>query len=101
MGAVRPRGRSLPRLRRYRSTSQSSAQGAARFHRAVPKAALKPMTRSLTRIIVFIVTILATIGAAAAQQPSTTRPPDPAAAPQRPAAGFKAPDNIDFRAASV
>jgi len=59
------------------------------------------MTQSLTRILVFIVTILATGGALSAQQPSTTRPPDPAAAPQQPATGFKAPDNIDFRTANI
>src|SRR5262249_5528906 len=59
------------------------------------------MTQSPTRILAFIVAIPATLTAAAAQQPSTTRPPDPAAAPQQPAAGFNAPENIDFRAASV
>ncbi|HKQ72866.1 MAG TPA: alpha/beta fold hydrolase [Blastocatellia bacterium] len=59
------------------------------------------MTHSPTRIIVFIVTILATLSAAPAQQPATTRPPDPAAASQQAAAGFKAPDNIDFRTASI
>src|SRR5262245_65751249 len=59
------------------------------------------MMRSLTRILVFIVTILATINASPAQQPSTTRPPDPAASPQQPATGFKAPDNIDFRTANI
>jgi uncharacterized protein len=59
------------------------------------------MTQSLNRILVFIVTILATGGALSAQQPSTTRPPDPAASPQQPATGFKAPDNIDFRTANI
>jgi uncharacterized protein len=59
------------------------------------------MTQSLTRIFVFIVTILATISVAPAQQPSTTRPPDPAAAAQQPATGFKAPENIDFRTANI
>jgi len=59
------------------------------------------MTQSLTRILVFIVTILATGGALSAQQPSTTRPPDPAASPQQPATGFKAPDDIDFRTANI
>jgi uncharacterized protein len=59
------------------------------------------MTQSLTRIFVFIVAILITISAAPAQQPATTRPPDPAAAPQQSTSGFKAPDNIDFRTASV
>ena len=58
------------------------------------------MTQSLTRIFVFIVTILATISVAPAQQPSTTRPPDPAAA-QQPATGFKAPENIDYRTANI
>src|SRR5215813_14773134 len=59
------------------------------------------MTQSLTRILVFIVTIIATGGALSAQQPATTRPPDPAASPQQPATGFKAPDNIDFRTANI
>src|SRR5215813_171890 len=59
------------------------------------------MTQSLNRILVFIVTILATGGALYAQQPSTTRPPDPAASPQQPANGFKAPDNIDFRTVNI
>jgi uncharacterized protein len=59
------------------------------------------MTQSLTRIFVFIVTIIATISAAPAQQPSTTRPPDPAASPQQQASGFKAPENIDFRTANI
>jgi uncharacterized protein len=59
------------------------------------------MTQSLNRILVFIVTILATGGALSAQQPSTTRPPDPAASSQQPATGFKAPDNIDFRTANI
>jgi hypothetical protein len=59
------------------------------------------MTQSLTRIFVFIVTIIATISAAPAQQPSTTRPPDPAASPQQQATGFKAPENIDFRTANI
>ena len=59
------------------------------------------MTQSLTRIFVFIVAIIATISAAPAQQPSTTRPPDPAASPQQQAAGFKAPEDIDFRAANI
>jgi dienelactone hydrolase len=59
------------------------------------------MTQSLTRIFVFIVTIIATISVAPAQQPSTTRPPDPAASPQQQATGFKAPENIDFRTANI
>ena len=59
------------------------------------------MTQSLTRIFVFIVAIIVTISAAPAQQPSTTRPPDPAASPQQQAAGFKAPEDIDFRAANI
>jgi dienelactone hydrolase len=58
------------------------------------------MTQSKTRKFVFILTILATISVAPAQQPSTTRPPDPAAA-QQPAAGFKAPENIDYRTANI
>jgi len=59
------------------------------------------MTQSLTRIFVFIVAILATIIVAPAQQPSATRPPDPAAAAQQPATGFKAPENIDYSTANI
>ncbi len=59
------------------------------------------MTQSPIRVLVLIVTIFATISAAPAQQPATTRPPDPAAAPQQAVSGFKAPENIDFRTASV
>ncbi len=59
------------------------------------------MTSASIRKVVFIFTILATISAAPAQQPATTRPPDPAAASQQPATGFNAPENIDFRTASV
>src|SRR5262245_42557361 len=57
--------------------------------------------QSSIRILVFIVTILTAVSAASAQQPSTTRPPDPAASPQQAATGFKAPDNIDFRTANI
>jgi hypothetical protein len=49
------------------------------------------MTQSPTKFFVFIVTLLAAISAATAQQPATTRPPDPAATPQQAASGFKAP----------
>jgi len=59
------------------------------------------MTHSPTRFFIFIATLLVTLGVATAQQPATTRPPDPAAAPQQAAPGFKAPENIDFRTASV
>lgn len=59
------------------------------------------MKQSLLRVIVFTVTIFATISAAPAQQPATTRAPDPAAAPQQAASGFKAPENIDFRTADI
>lgn len=59
------------------------------------------ITQSPIRIFVFIVTIFATISAAPAQQPATPRSTDPAAAPQQAASGFKAPENIDFRTASV
>ena len=59
------------------------------------------MLQSSTRIIAVIITILATISAAPAQQPATSRPPDPAAARQQAASGFKAPENIDFRTAGV
>lgn len=59
------------------------------------------MKQSPIRIFVFIVTIFATISAAPAQQSATTRAPDPAAAPRQAAPGFKAPENIDFRAADI
>jgi len=59
------------------------------------------MTQSSIRIFSFIITIIATLSVAPAQQPSSTRPPDPAAAPQQPSAGSKAPDNIEIRMASV
>jgi uncharacterized protein len=59
------------------------------------------MMQSLTRIFVSILTILATIGVARAQQASTTRATDPAAAPAQAASGYKAPENIDFRAANI
>src|SRR5262245_33062584 len=68
------------------------------------------MMQSSTRIFVSIFTILATIGVARAQQASTTRATDPAAAPHlinpatappQAASGFKAPENIDFRTANV
>jgi len=36
-----------------------------------------------------------------AQQTNQSRPPDPAAARQAPATGFKAPDTIDFRTANI
>jgi hypothetical protein len=61
----------------------------------------KLMTKSTIRIFVSIVAILATISGAPAQQPSTTRPTDPAAAPQRAASAFKAPESIDFRVANI
>lgn len=63
------------------------------------------MAHSLTGIFVSIITILATIGVAPAQQSTTrtatARPTDPAAAPRQAAAEFKAPENIDFRAANI
>jgi uncharacterized protein len=59
------------------------------------------MRHSSIRILVFIFTIFATLSAAPAQQPVTTRPPDPAATPQTTASGFKAPENIDFRTVGI
>src|SRR5436190_127653 len=60
------------------------------------------MRQSLNKLFVFIVVILAAASVALAQQTNPTRAPDPAAAPQQQAAlAFKAPDNIDFRTASV
>lgn len=54
-------------------------------------------TKNLFKLIVIAATLVATVNFACAQQ--TTRPPDPAAAPQTPA--FKAPENIDFRTAKI
>ncbi|HEY8461133.1 MAG TPA: alpha/beta fold hydrolase [Blastocatellia bacterium] len=59
------------------------------------------MTKSAIRTFVPIAAILVTISVALAQQASTTRSADPAAAPQQPASGFKAPENIDFRVANI
>src|SRR5262249_933868 len=59
------------------------------------------MLQSSTRIIAVIITILATISAAPAQQPATTRAPGRGAARQQGGWGFKAPQNIDFRPAGV
>src|SRR5262245_19247659 len=59
------------------------------------------MTKQLlNKFFVFVIVVFAAASMARAQQ--TARPPDPAAAPQQQAAlTFKAPDNIDFRTASV
>ena len=60
------------------------------------------MKQSLNRLFIFIVVVLAAASVALAQQTNPTRPPDPAAAPQQQAAlTFKAPENIDFRTASI
>jgi dienelactone hydrolase len=55
-----------------------------------------PIKPILMTIIFFALVIVAS-----AQQTTPTRPPDPAATPQQTIAGFKAPDNIDFRTASI
>ena len=52
----------------------------------------------------FVITLAALtllVSTALAQQPATTRPPDPAAIRLVPASSFKAPDNIEFRTANV
>src|SRR5207244_1122654 len=41
------------------------------------------------------------ISVVTAQQTNQTRPPDPAAIRQTPAASYKAPDNIEFRTANI
>ncbi|MDQ3009624.1 MAG: acetylxylan esterase [Acidobacteriota bacterium] len=53
------------------------------------------------KLILFTAIFLALVVAASAQQTNPTRPPDPAAQPQQAAPGFKVPDNIDFRTASI
>jgi dienelactone hydrolase len=55
----------------------------------------------LSAIAVALVVVAAAAGGAYSQQTGPTRPPDPAAARQATASGFKAPDNIDFRTTSV
>lgn len=55
-------------------------------------------TKKLSRLFVLAVTLASV---AFAQQTNQSRPPDPAAARQAPATGFKAPDTIDFRTANI
>jgi dienelactone hydrolase len=59
------------------------------------------MTKNFIRFLVLAAALAAAAIGASGQQTNPTRPPDPAAARQAPAAGFKAPDNIDFRSADV
>jgi dienelactone hydrolase len=47
------------------------------------------------------VLLLMIIGAVWAQQPTGSRPPDPAAIRQTPPTNFKPPENIDFRTANI
>src|SRR5260370_33935860 len=55
----------------------------------------KTPIRFLILATVLVASAIGTFG----QQTNPTRPPDPAAARQAPAAGFQAPGNIDFRSA--
>ncbi|MFN0120184.1 MAG: CocE/NonD family hydrolase, partial [Blastocatellia bacterium] len=59
--------------------------------------------QSLVKVVISIALVVACSANSAAQTPpQTTRPPDPArVVTLTPAAEFKAPDNIDFRTASV
>jgi dienelactone hydrolase len=57
--------------------------------------------RTLIRFLVLAAALAVAASGVFCQQTNPTRPPDPAAARQAPAAGFKAPDNIDFRSADV
>ncbi|HMV51140.1 MAG TPA: CocE/NonD family hydrolase [Blastocatellia bacterium] len=53
------------------------------------------------RWILFAAALFAGMSNAKAQQPNSTRPPDPAAQAQQAAPAFKAPDNIEFRTAKI
>lgn len=53
------------------------------------------------RGLLFAAALFAGTLIAGAQQPTTTRPPDPAAQPQQTAPAFKAPENIEFRTAKI
>jgi hypothetical protein len=55
----------------------------------------------MMKLFIFNIILLAASVVALAQQNNPTRPPDPAATPQTAATGFKAPDNIEFRTASI
>jgi dienelactone hydrolase len=55
----------------------------------------------LIKSILLAATFITVANLAFAQQTNPQRPTDPAATPQRPATAFKAPDNIDFRAANI
>jgi hypothetical protein len=58
-----------------------------------------PMLKSL--VITACALVFGLAAGAAAQPQTQQRPPDPAAQRQAPATGFKAPENIDFRTASI
>jgi uncharacterized protein len=51
--------------------------------------------------LMLLMTLAGAVQIAAAQQSNPTRPADPAAQQQPPAAGFKVPENIDFRTAKI
>lgn len=53
------------------------------------------------QIVISLIWLLLLAVTGFAQQPTGTRPPDPASLRQAPAAGFKSPDNIEFRTANV
>lgn len=55
----------------------------------------------LIKLVLFTTVFFALTIVANAQQTTPTRPLDPAAQPQQAAPGFKAPENIEFRTASI
>jgi dienelactone hydrolase len=59
------------------------------------------MNKLISTFIAILLALGCLVQPAAAQPANPTRPPDPAATTQTAAAGFKAPDNIEFRTASI
>src|SRR5262245_56170339 len=57
--------------------------------------------KALIKLLILATALISSVSSAIAQQSPTTRPPDPAAQRQAPAAGFKAPENIEFRTANI
>ncbi|MGH9848038.1 MAG: alpha/beta hydrolase [Blastocatellia bacterium] len=59
------------------------------------------MIERLRKFVLVPALLAAVLSVAGAQQSNPTRPPDPATTPQTAAPGFKAPEHIEYRAASV
>src|SRR5947199_3480583 len=59
------------------------------------------LTKKLIKLVALTIALVGLANVVTAQQTNQTRPPDPAATRQTPAANFKAPDNIDFRTANI